>query len=93
VIALAAQGFFAGGVGPVLLTILMDLKEVGAGAMGAAAGIYFAVGEVGGFSGPSVMGLLKDMSGGFTAGLLMLALITVVMLVPTAMLRDPRGTG
>ena len=91
--ALAAQGFFAGGVGPVLLTILMDLKEVGAGAMGAAAGIYFAVGEVGGFSGPSVMGLLKDVSGGFTAGLLMLALITVVMLVPTAMLRDPRGTG
>jgi cyanate permease len=91
VIALAAQGFFAGGVGPVLLTILMDLKEVGAGAMGAAAGIYFAVGEVGGFSGPSVMGLLKDLSGGFTAGLLMLAAITVVMLIPTAMLRDPQS--
>jgi cyanate permease len=91
-IALAAQGFFAGGVGPVLLTILMDLKEVGAGAMGAAAGIYFAVGEVGGFSGPSVMGLLKDVSGGFTAGLLLLAGITVVMLIPTALLRDPRAS-
>ena len=91
-IALAAQGFFAGGVGPVLLTILMDLREVGAGAMGAATGIYFAVGEVGGFSGPSVMGLLKDLSGGFTLGLVMLAAITVVMLVPTALLRDPRAT-
>jgi cyanate permease len=90
IVALAVQGFFAGGVGPVLLTILMDMREVGAGAMGAAAGIYFAVGEVGGFSGPSVMGLLKDVTGGFTAGLLMLALITVVMLIPTALLRDPR---
>jgi cyanate permease len=80
IVALAVQGFFAGGVGPVLLTILMDMREVGAGAMG----------EVGGFSGPSVMGLLKDVTGGFTAGLLMLALITVVMLIPTALLRDPR---
>jgi cyanate permease len=91
IVALAVQGFFAGGVGPVLLTILMDMREVGAGAMGAAAGIYFAVGEVGGFSGPSVMGLLKDLTGGFTAGLLLLAMITVVMLVPTALLRDPRA--
>jgi cyanate permease len=91
ILALAVQGFFAGGVGPVLLTILMDLREVGAGAMGAAAGIYFAVGEVGGFAGPSVMGILKDWTGGFTAGLLMLTTITVVMLVPTALIRDPRS--
>jgi len=91
VLALAVQGFFAGGVGPVLLTILMDLREVGAGAMGAAAGIYFAVGEVGGFAGPSVMGVLKDWTGGFTAGLLMLTAITIIMLVPTAMIRDPRA--
>jgi NNP family nitrate/nitrite transporter-like MFS transporter len=59
--------------------------------MGAAAGIYFAVGEVGGFAGPSVMGILKDWTGGFTAGLLMLTTITVVMLVPTALIRDPRS--
>ncbi|MCC7367757.1 MAG: MFS transporter [Chloroflexi bacterium] len=92
IVALAVQGFFAGGVAPILLTILMDMREVGAGAMGAAAGIYFAVGEVGGFSGPSVMGVLKDMTGGFTAGLLLLAAITVVMLIPTALLKDPRAT-
>ncbi|MGE3912900.1 MAG: CynX/NimT family MFS transporter [Chloroflexota bacterium] len=92
ILALAVQGFFAGGVTPILLTILMDMREVGAGAMGAAAGIYFAVGEVGGFSGPSVMGLLKDVTGGFTAGLLLLAAITVIMLLPTSLLRDPRAS-
>ena len=58
--------------------------------MGAATGIYFAVGEVGGLPGPSVMGLLEGVNSSLGAGLLMLALITVVMLIPTALLRDPR---
>ena len=93
VLALAVQGFCAGGVGPILLTIMMDLREVGARAMGAAAGLYFTIGEVGGFSGPSVMGLLKDLTGGFTAGLLLLTAITLVMLIPTSLLREPRTSG
>jgi hypothetical protein len=37
------------------------------------------------------MGLLKDLTGGFTAGLLMLTAITLVMLIPTALIRDPRN--
>jgi MFS family permease len=90
VVALAMQGFFAGGVTPILLTILMDMREVGAEAMGVATGAYFAVGEVGGFAGPALMGLLKDLSGGFTAGLMVLAAIALVMLVPIRLLRDPR---
>jgi cyanate permease len=93
VLVLAIQGFCAGGVGPILLTIMMDLREVGARAMGAAAGLYFTIGEVGGFSGPSMMGLLKDLTGGFTAGLLLLTAITFVMLIPTALIRDPRTSG
>jgi hypothetical protein len=36
------------------------------------------------------MGLLKDWTGGFTAGLLLLTGITLAMLVPTSLLRDPR---
>ena len=87
---LAIQGFCAGAVPPLLLSMLMDLREVGAAAMGAAAGLYFAVGEIGGFTGPAMMGLLKDLTGSFTAGLSVLAAITLVMLAPTAMLRDPR---
>jgi cyanate permease len=90
IVALATQGFFAGAVTPILLTILMDMREVGAETMGVATGMYFAVGEVGGFSGPALMGLLKDSSGGFTAGLMMLVAITMLMLIPTTLLRDPR---
>jgi cyanate permease len=87
---LAIQGFCAGAVLPLLLSMLMDLREVGGAAMGTAAGLYFAVGEIGGFTGPAMMGLLKDLTGSFTAGLSVLAAITLVMLVPTAMLPDPR---
>ena len=90
-IILGIQGFCAGAILPLLLSMLMDLREVGASAMGAATGIYFAVGEIGGFAGPAAMGLLKDLTGSFTAGLVLLAAITVVMLIPTAMLREGRG--
>jgi cyanate permease len=86
VVVLVVQGFCAGAMLPLLMSTLMDLREVGAAAMGAAAGIYFAVGEVGGFSGPAVMGFLKDSTGSFTTGLIMLAAISIAMLVPTAML-------
>jgi MFS family permease len=68
IVALATQGFIAGGVTPILLTIPMDMREVGAEAMGVATGIYFALGEVGGFSGPALMGILKDLSGGSRSG-------------------------
>ena len=88
---LGVQGFCAGAILPLLLSMLMDLREVGASAIGAATGIYFAVGEIGGFAGPAAMGLLKDLTGSFTAGLVLLAAITAAMLVPTAMLREGRG--
>ncbi len=88
-LVLCIQGFCAGAILPLLLSMLMDLREVGASAMGAAAGIYFAVGEIGGFAGPAVMGLLKDLTGSFTVGLLVLAAVTTLMLIPTALLREP----
>ena len=37
------------------------------------------------------MGLLKDLTGSFTAGLTLLAAITAAMLVPTALLRETGG--
>ncbi|MCC6174589.1 MAG: MFS transporter [Chloroflexi bacterium] len=87
---LVLEGFCAGALLPLLLSILMDLREVGAEAMGAAAGIYFSVGEVGGFTGPSVMGLLKDLTGSFSAGMMVLAGVALVMLIPTSLLQVPR---
>lgn len=66
--ALVAVGFISAPFLPLMLLILMDCPEVGARRMGAAGGLFFCVAEIGGFSGPSLMGLLKDLSGGFAAG-------------------------
>jgi cyanate permease len=63
---LLVQGFAAGAMMPLLLNSLMDLPEVGPRAMGTAAGLYFTVGEVGGVGGPSLVGVLKDITDSFT---------------------------
>ena len=67
---------------PLLVLILMDLPEVGSRYMGAAAGIYFCIAEIGGFTGPLIVGAVKDLAGGFFLSacfLAGLALIRVVM--------------
>ena len=49
--------------------------------MGAAAGLFFTVGEIGGFSGPSAMGVIFDLTGGFTLGLFALAAVLMAMAI------------
>ncbi|MBU2551260.1 MAG: MFS transporter [Proteobacteria bacterium] len=58
---------------PFMILILMDNPEIGARYMGSAGGIFFCVAEIGGFTGPWIMGLLADLSGAFTAGSVFLA--------------------
>ncbi|HET9017655.1 MAG TPA: hypothetical protein VFN57_18785, partial [Thermomicrobiaceae bacterium] len=49
---------------------------------------YFAVGEMGGFLGPTALGVLKDTAGSFQAGLFALAAVMALMLVPALRLKD-----
>ena len=58
---------------PILMLILMDDPEVGPATMGLAGGIFFAVAEIGGFSGPLLMGITVDATGNFLTGVLILA--------------------
>jgi ACS family tartrate transporter-like MFS transporter len=59
---------------------------------GAAAGIALinAVGNLGGFFGPSMMGTLRDWTGGYTGGLLVLAGALVVEALLVSTLRLPK---
>jgi cyanate permease len=68
-VGLVLQGLVTNSITPILLLIMMEARGVGAGAMGAAGGLYFTVGEVGGFAGPSLLGYLFDLTGGFVVGL------------------------
>ncbi len=64
---------------PLLMLILMDLPEVGSKYMGSAAGMFFCVAEVGGFTGPFIIGAIKDLTGGFLLGASFIAGLALAM--------------
>lgn len=86
-LALFGLGVASAAIMPLMMAILMDLPQVGARRMGAAAGVYFAIGEVGGFGGPALLGFLYDATGTFGWGIAVLASIALVALVPLWVLR------
>ena len=79
--ALVVQGFVRNSVTPFLMLLMMESPAVGAAAMGAAAGLFFTVGEIGGFSGPAAMGVIFDLTGEFTLGLFALAAVLLAMAI------------
>ncbi|MCK5627262.1 MAG: MFS transporter [Candidatus Bathyarchaeia archaeon] len=87
-LCIASIGLFIGALSPLLLTILMDAREVGVKKMGAVGGLYFSFGEVGGVLGPVIIGLFKDLTGNFSTGLTILAIIVGAMLIPSRFLKE-----
>jgi cyanate permease len=83
---LAFRGI-SGGFMPLLSMVLMDLPEVGPNRMGMVGGIFFAIGEIGGFGGPAIMGLLKNETDTFLWGLVFLAVVCEAMIIPTLFLK------
>ena len=61
---------------PVMTLVLMETPGVGRRHIGAAAGIFFTFAEVGGFTGPLFLGLLRDLTDTLTSGLVMLAVVS-----------------
>jgi cyanate permease len=74
-------GFLTSGLTPILMVILMEMKDVGSRWMGTVGGLFFSVGEIGGFFGPFLMGYLRDLTGSFTFGILVLAIINFVSIL------------
>lgn len=72
-LAVIVVGLGVGGLSPLLRAIPVELEDVGPRRTATAVGLIFAVGEIGGFAGPVLIGLLHDLTGGFVAGLLLLA--------------------
>jgi cyanate permease len=91
---LLLQGLVFSSITPLLLLVMMETPAVGAAAMGAAGGLYFTVGEIGGFVGPALMGRLYDLTGGFVVGLAINATLLLVMAVAClALERDAPALG
>ena len=76
---------------PVLTLILMETPGVGALRMGAAAGLFFAAAEVGGFGGPFLLGFLHDSTGSLTFGILLLAAMAASLILMTPFIQERRA--
>jgi cyanate permease len=74
-----------------LTLVLMDTPEVGMRRLATTTGIFFAVAEVGGFTGPLMMGLVRDATGELTGGVIALAVVTTAMAPLSLLLRERRG--
>ena len=87
VAGLMLQGVARGTMTTIAVLVLMETREIGPRRVGSASGMYFSAGEVGGVLGPLGIGTMYDLTGGFSAGLTMLACICVVLLLLLTRLR------
>lgn len=76
-LAALATGFVRAGTIPLLFLEMMDDDGIDLADMGAATGLFFAVGEIGGFGGPWSIGLIADRTDGFAAAAVALAIVAL----------------
>jgi CP family cyanate transporter-like MFS transporter len=65
----------------------MDLNHGKSHHVGAASGLYFSAGEIGGALGPMIIGVLADVTEGFAVPLFMMTGVSVVLMLLLARLR------
>lgn len=76
---------------PLLMLMLLDTSEVESNIIGLATGIFFAIAEIGSFSGPLLIGTLLDITGSFLAGVIFLVILNLIIMVLTYRLKtSPR---
>jgi cyanate permease len=80
-------GIGAGGLSPLIRAIPTELEGIGAERTGAAVGFIFAVGEIGGFLGPVLIGTTRDLTESFVPGFAMLAVGGLVVALAGVKLR------
>jgi cyanate permease len=72
-------GVGTGGLAPLVRALPVEIEAIGPGLTATAVGLVFAVGEVGGFLGPALVGLLRDVTGSFATGIALFAVAGAVV--------------
>ena len=88
IISLVLLNLFTQPILPLTMLMLMETPGVGAARMGVAAGLFFSAAEVGGFTGPLIMGLLRDATDSLGSGVLMLAAIFAILIPVMPFIRE-----
>jgi len=87
-ISLVVYGIISGAVMPLMLVVMMDLPWVGSQYTGIASGLFFSIGAVMGFIGPSLVGYITDIYGNFLPALLLLSIIVEAMIIVALYLKE-----
>jgi cyanate permease len=86
-LGLILQGIARSSMMTLAILLLMDAPGVGSRHAGAAGGLFFSAAEVGGVLGPVTVGVVADLTGGFSAALWLMSAICAVLLVLGLVLR------
>jgi CP family cyanate transporter-like MFS transporter len=89
-IALFVQGLAVGGLLPVLISALMNVRGVRPEDIATAAGLFFTIGQSAGAGAPVAVGWLRDSTGNFDAGLVFIITVVLAAALPAAFIREPR---
>lgn len=84
---LVIQGMCRGAMTSISILLLMDTGDGNSNRVGAASGLYFSVGEVGGVLGPMSMGALAHWTGDFDASLFMMCGVACLLMIILTRLR------
>ena len=90
-LGLIVQGMCRGAMTTISILLLMDTGDGSTNRVGAASGLYFSVGEVGGVLGPMSVGVLAYATSGFDAPLVMMCGVGLVLLTILLRLRTVQG--
>ncbi len=85
-------GFGMGGLSPLIRSVPAELDGIGPSLTATAVGVIFAVGEIGGFLGPVVIGTLRDITGSFTPGIVLCSIAAFVAALAGIAMKDPAST-
>jgi cyanate permease len=85
-VSLFLQGLVRSSLMTVLILTLVELPLIDTRQTGTASGLFFSAAEVGGVLGPLGLGFMYDLTGGFDAGLYLLAAIAAAMAAGTLLL-------
>lgn len=86
-------GFAKSGFVPVMLVFVMAAPGIHHGNMGVGTGLFFTAGEIGGFLGPLLIGVVADATGSFDAPMAVMAGLAAFMALLVVLVdRDVRAT-
>ncbi len=89
VAGLVLIGLASGAMMTVSLLTLIEQDVVGPGRAGLAGGLFFSVAEIGGVGGPVLIGVVRDLTGGFAVAVGLLCAVAVLLYANTYLIFAP----